>query len=66
VAKKHISIAPERRGMEVFEETFKEKKVLYSKMMFKFLFQDGVDYDLLKEVIEFNMMEKKGYTSFWR
>ena len=64
-AKKHMSIAPERAGIEHFSEEFDRRGLSYGKMMVRFPWPaDGsatsMPLDLLGEMIEFNMKEKEG------
>ena len=35
-------------------------------MTYKIKYSDEVDYSLLKEIIEFNIKDKKEHTKFWR
>ncbi|MFC6323543.1 iron chaperone [Companilactobacillus baiquanensis] len=65
VAKNHISIAPEGKVMEQFEEKLKLAEYSFGKKMFRIKFDQDVDFDLLKEIIEFNIEDKKECTTFW-
>jgi len=66
VAKKHIAVAPEFAGMEKFRELLKTHKIESTKMLIRFPFNQDMNYGLLKEIIEFNIEDKQGITSFWR
>ncbi|WP_125713888.1 iron chaperone [Companilactobacillus kedongensis] len=66
VAKKHMSIAPEGLAMEQFNKDFEQNNYSFGKKMFRIQFDQEVNYDLLKKIIEFNIEDKKDCTSFWR
>lgn len=66
VAKNHISVAPEGFAMKHFEQDFDLANYSFGKMMFRIKFDQDVDYDLLKKIIEFNIEDKKDCTTFWR
>ncbi|HEL1661396.1 TPA: iron chaperone [Streptococcus suis] len=61
-AKAHISIAPETVTMETFAKDIKEAGYEATSNLFKI----RVNWDLLRNIIAFNMEEKKGYEKFWR
>ncbi len=66
VAKQHISISPETEALDHFEEQIKQAGYDRSKMLFKIKWSDDVDYELLDEIIAYNIQEKKNMTKFWR
>lgn len=70
-AKKHMAVAPERAGIEHFAEKFDALGLSYGKMMLRIPWPtdgkaESLPLDLLADMIEFNMSEKKGMTKFWR
>lgn len=65
-SKNHFSVAPEYKGMEVFSEKIEKAGYSQTKMLFRIKYSDDVNYELLKEIIKFNIEDKKGLTSFWR
>ncbi|MFD1417831.1 iron chaperone [Companilactobacillus keshanensis] len=66
VVQKHMSIAPEGLTMEQFSKDFEQNDYSFGKKMFRIQFDQEVNYDLLKRIIEFNIEDKKDCTSFWR
>lgn len=66
VSKQHISISPEKAGIEHFAKEFKKSGYSFSQMLFRIQNEQEVDYELLKTIIQFNCEDKKDCTSFWR
>src|SRR5690625_3737946 len=66
VAKQHLAVAPESVAIDYFKDDFEKVGYVYTKELFRIPWTSKVDYDLLGKIIEYNMEEKKGYTSFWR
>lgn len=66
VAKEHFSIAPELFTMQKFEQEIKDAGYGYSKMLFKIKWNENINYSLLSKIIEFNILDKKEYSKFWR
>ncbi|WIK64727.1 iron chaperone [Gleimia hominis] len=65
-AKKHMAIAPERAGILHFEDEFEARGVDHGKMFVRQPWAKPFDFDLLGRLIEFNMQDKQGCTTFWR
>ncbi len=65
-AKKHMACAPERAGMMKFNKRFDEMGLDYGKMFIRMPWTDEVPWDLLHDLIEFNIEDKKNCTTFWR
>ncbi|AST91113.1 iron chaperone [Sutcliffiella cohnii] len=65
-AKHHMSISPERVGMEKFAEEIKEAGFSSTKDLFRIKWNEPVNYELLEKMIQFNIEDKAGYTKFWR
>lgn len=66
VSKKHISVGLEAYDMEVLHDRIKDAGYSQSKMLFRIMEQDEIDYDLLRYVIDFKRDSKKDCTTFWR
>lgn len=66
LSKAHMSVAPERKGMEVFSEKIEAAGYTQSKMLFRIKYAEKVNYELLSEIIEYNIKDKAGFTKFWR
>lgn len=66
ISKLHMSISPERQGMEYFESAITEAGYGQSKMLFRIKWEQPVNYELLTEIIQFNRLEKENCKTFWR
>jgi uncharacterized protein YdhG (YjbR/CyaY superfamily) len=66
VTKNHINIAPEKATMIHFDELIKSRDVKQTMMFIQMKWNKPIDFDLIKTVIEHNILEKKDTTSFWR
>jgi len=66
VSKNHISVTPEKAGMEHFHDKIAQKGFVQSMMLFQIQNNQDIPFDLLKEMIEYNLAEKAETTSFWR
>lgn len=66
VSKKHISLSPEWKAINEFKEKIKEAGYEYGKMTIKLPWDNEVDYNLIKELIEYNIEDKKEVKTFWR
>lgn len=64
--KNHFSIAPEFKTMELFKDKIDKAGYSQTKMLFRIKFNEEINFNLLKEIIDFNIEDKKGMTSFWR
>lgn len=65
-AKHHFSINPEPKGIEEFSDKIKEAGYSHEKMTYKIKYDQPFNYDLLKEIIDFNVDDKKDLDTFWR
>lgn len=65
-AKQHFSVNPEPKGIEVFSKEIRAAGYTHAKMTYKIKYTDEVNYDLLREIIEYNIEDKKNHTKFWR
>ncbi|MCU9612695.1 iron chaperone [Caldibacillus lycopersici] len=66
VSKHHLAVAPELAGINYFSEQIMASGYEHSKQLIRMPWDRPVDYDLLKKIIEFNMMDKAECTTFWR
>ena len=66
VTKNHINIAPERATMIHLDKLISSKDVSFTKMLIQMKWTKDIDYELLKEIILHNIIDKKDTTSFWR
>lgn len=66
IAKAHMAISPEKRGMEHFHDEIAEAGYGQSAMLFRIRWDEPVDYALLGRMIRFNRSDKKDCQTFWR
>ena len=65
-SKKHMSISPEVAGITHFSQKIEEAGYDHTKNILRIPWQSEINYDLLREMIQFNQLEKADYTDFWR
>lgn len=65
-AKKHVSVAPEGIVMEQFSAEIERAGLDATKKMFRMPWDQPFNYELLRKIIENNILEKAETTSFWR
>ena len=64
--KKHLSVAPEQDCLNYFESKIQSLGLSRTKELLTIPWDQPIPYDLLKEMVEFNIREKEGMTRFWR
>ncbi|WP_091529507.1 iron chaperone [Alkalibacterium subtropicum] len=65
-AKNHISVAPEKAALRRFKEKIDGSDYDLLKETFKIKRKQPVNYDLLDDMIRFNIEDKKDCGTFWR
>ncbi|OWR32741.1 iron chaperone [Saccharibacillus sp. O23] len=65
-AKAHMSVAPEMPVIERFASKVVQAGYTHTNQLFRIPWKVPVDYELLKEIIEFNIADKAECTTFWR
>jgi len=65
-AKHHMSVSPEPAGIASFSDDIAQSGYSATKGLFRIKWNESINYELLKKMIEFNMQDKAEYTSFWR
>lgn len=65
-AKQHISISPEPAAMTKFSDDISASGYSQTKGLYRVKYTQEVDYQLLKNIIDFNIEDKKQYDKFWR
>ncbi|WP_037288708.1 iron chaperone [Saccharibacillus sacchari] len=65
-AKAHMSVAPEKAALDRFADKIAASGYTHTNQLFRIPWKSQVDYDLLKEIIEFNIEDKADCTTFWR
>ena len=66
VAKNHISVAPEAKGIRKFSDDILKIGYSHSKEIFRIPNDMVVDFNLLSCIIDFNIEDKKDCDTFWR
>jgi uncharacterized protein YdhG (YjbR/CyaY superfamily) len=66
VAKQHLAIAPEKAGINHFSDEIVQSGYEFSKELLRIRWDSPVDFSLLKNIIQFNILEKSEYSTFWR
>ncbi|MFP7732248.1 iron chaperone [Priestia aryabhattai] len=65
-AKHHLSVSPEEVGIAQFADDIAQAEYSATKGLFRIPWTDSVNYELLKKMIEFNILDKKDCSTFWR
>jgi hypothetical protein len=66
VSKKHFSVGLEGPEIEIFKDRIIDAGYSHGKMIFRISFNQAIDYNLLKDMIEYNIKDKKDIKTFWR
>jgi hypothetical protein len=66
VAKHHLAVAPERVTINRFLDEIAQAGYDHSKELVRIPWNSPVDFSLLERMIEFNIVDKADYTTFWR
>lgn len=66
VSKNHFSVSPEFIGMQTFSKAISDAGYSQSKMLFRIKYSDNINYQLLKDIINFQIEDKKDLKTFWR
>jgi len=65
-AKKHFSFAPEQKTITKFKTKITEAGYHHTKNIVKILWDDEINYQLLSEIITYNIEDKSSYFGFFR
>ena len=66
VAKKHLAFTPEQKTLALFRDRLEAGGYEATSMIARIRWDAAVPYDLLAEMIEFNIDDKKNVRTFWR
>lgn len=66
VAKDHIAVAPEAVVINLFEKEIKKAGYSHTQELFRIKWTDKVDFELLYNIVTFNIENKKDMIKFWR
>lgn len=65
-AKQHFSIAPEAKTMSHFSERITTAGYSQTNNLFKIKWTQDIDFNLLQDIIQFNIDDKQNCDTFWR
>ena len=65
-AKLHMAVAPEEVGINRFSDKIVQAGYDHTKGLVRIRWGLPVDFSLLKNMIEFNILDKVEYSTFWR
>ncbi|PTI38849.1 iron chaperone [Staphylococcus succinus] len=65
-SKQHFSIAPETKCMNAFNERINVAGYSQTDNLFRIKWTQEIDFNLLKDMIHYNIEDKVNYTTFWR
>lgn len=65
-AKKHMSVSPEVAGMTQFHDALATAGYQPTSHLFRIPWNKPVNWELLKEIIAFNIQDKADHDKFWR
>ena len=65
-SKKHMSATIEPQGISYFSDKIKDAGYEQTKMLFKIKWDEPINYELLSEMIEYNIADKAECSTFWR
>lgn len=66
VAKGHIAISPEAKGMAHFRDELEKAGYQPSSMIFRIKWSQDIDHDLIRRIVAYNIEDKKDCDTFWR
>ena len=66
LAKKHLAIAPELAGIQHFAERLDKAGIAYGSMIIRMPWDKAFDYELLDDMIRYNLEDKVNCMTFWR
>lgn len=66
MSKQHISISPEKFGIDHFSVAIKEAGYGHSSNLFRIKWSEPIHFSLLEKMIALNMEDKSECSTFWR
>src|SRR5690606_38340255 len=66
VSKKHMAVVPEQYSINYFTDGIVQMGYDHTNALMRIKWNSSVDFSLLEKMIEFNISDKAGYTTFWR
>ncbi|MFC6170826.1 iron chaperone [Loigolactobacillus jiayinensis] len=65
-SKKHLAVSPEAAGISHFAPLIEAAGYPHTKNLMQLPWASAVNYDLLAQMINFNLSDKADTTTFWR
>jgi hypothetical protein len=65
-AKHHLAVAPEAAAIAQFAGQIAEAGYDHTTLLIRIPWDAAVDFSLLEQLIDFNIADKAGCTTFWR
>ncbi|NGZ74525.1 iron chaperone [Saccharibacillus alkalitolerans] len=65
-AKAHMSVAPETAAIERFAARIVQAGYSHTNQLFRIPWKASVDYELLRDIVAFNIEDKTDCQTFWR
>lgn len=65
-SKNHIAMAPEARAIKKYVYNIEETGLTYTENIIRIKWADNVPYNLIKLLIDYNIVDKQNYEKFWR
>lgn len=66
ISKKHLGLGLENVTMDKLSERIKEAGYTHTKMVVQLPWDKDIDYDLIREIVAFNIKDKEHVETFWR
>lgn len=66
LSRQHLAVAPETIALEHFDARIAQSGYKRTKMLIQLPWNKPVDYDLLRDIIAYNIEDKKDCDTFWR
>lgn len=65
-AKHHIALAPESVAVEKFKDLAESYGYSTTSQLIRIKWEQTIEFDMIKQIVEFNLEDKKGCTTYWR
>lgn len=62
----HLAMAPEKVALDKFSPRIKASGYDHGSMLYRMPWKKPVDFELLRDIIGFNIKDKEGLTTYWR
>lgn len=66
VAKKHLAFAPEKQAVDFFKEEIIKAGYDCGIAFIRMPWNKSINFELLKNIIEYNIVDKANHKAFWR